>query len=129
MAVAVAALVTAAAAAVSIRGDGGGEAPAPYDVADVRRAFAAVGEDARVPSGGVALGWSCASPDGYRTFLDGSGSWYAVVFDGESSAAAWEECLAENTTPEWSHARRANVVVVAGAEEAERVHAALKRLP
>jgi hypothetical protein len=125
----VALAATATAAAVSMRGGGESAGPTPYDVMDVKRAFAERGENARVPAGSVALGWSCASPDGYRAFLEGGGSWYAVVFERPSSAAAWEECLAENTPVQWSHARRANVVVVSSTDEAPLVRAALAELP
>jgi hypothetical protein len=130
LAMAVVALAaTATAAAVSMRGGGESDGPTPYDVAAVKRAFAARGENARVPAGGVALGWSCDSPDGYRAFLEGGGSWYAVVFQGPSSASAWEECLAERTPSQWSYARRANVVVVSSTDEAPLVRAVLAELP
>jgi hypothetical protein len=38
----------------------------PYDVADVRRAFAARGTDVRIPEAGVALGWNGEGPTGYK---------------------------------------------------------------
>ena len=130
LAVAVIALVaTATAAAVSMRRDRGVERPSPFTVNDVMRAFAQGGIDVHVPTGGIGLAWGGCEPDGYHAFLEGSWMGYATVFYRESAAEAWNACLARDTSPQWEHARRANVVVVVDADDAERVRAALAELP